>query len=322
MRVGLAVPQIGRFADPAATRAVAVEAEAAGFSALWALDRLLAPVNPRTPYPASPDGELPDEQYRVLDPIGVLTLAAAVTERIRVGTSVLVGPWYPPVLLARALTTLDQISAGRLTVGLGNGWSADEYAAVGQPQQHLGARSEELLDVLAAIWTEDPVNYWGKWVTLAPSTVQPKPVQRSGPPILLAAYTPGALDRVARRGDGWMPAGVPLDALADMWTTVRGMAAQYGRDPDRLELVVRANVKLTDRPLGPDRPPFWGRADQIADDVDATRRLGADEIVVDLQGCPVDATGYCSLARELVEPARERVEPVALPVGGPVPPRA
>src|SRR4051794_40549133 len=101
MRIGLAIPQIGALADPTITRQVAVAAEQAGYSSLWALDRLLAPLNPSTPYPASPDGVLPDEQSRVLDPLGVLTLAAAVTTTIRIGTSVLVGPWYPPTILAR-----------------------------------------------------------------------------------------------------------------------------------------------------------------------------------------------------------------------------
>src|SRR5438270_447593 len=130
MRIGIAIPQIGALADPDAARSVAIAAERAGYASLWALDRLLAPTHPRTTYPASPDGRLPPEQSAVLDPLGILTLAAAVTTTIRIGTNVLVGPWYASALLARSLTTLDRISAGRLTVGLGLGWSADEYAAV------------------------------------------------------------------------------------------------------------------------------------------------------------------------------------------------
>src|SRR5687767_977661 len=106
MKIGLGVPQLGRFADPEATRTVATAAEQAGFASLWAIDRLLAPTNPRTPYPGSPDGVLPVGHHTTLDPLVTLTLAAAVTERIRVGTAVLVAPWYPPALLARSLATL------------------------------------------------------------------------------------------------------------------------------------------------------------------------------------------------------------------------
>ncbi len=95
MRYGLGIPQIGQLADPLAIRTVAVAAEEAGYSSLWALDRVLAPVEPRTPYPAAPDGVLPSEQSTVLDPIGVLTLVASVTEHIRIGTNVLVAPWRP-----------------------------------------------------------------------------------------------------------------------------------------------------------------------------------------------------------------------------------
>src|SRR3954447_26397056 len=188
--IGLALPQVGRVAGPAAIIEVAKAADRLGYSSVWAMDRLLAPVAPRTPYPASPHAELPDEQRIVLDPLGVLTLAAAVTERVRLGTGVLVAPWYAPALLARSLTALDHISSGRLTVGLGLGWSVDEYEAVGVPQRRLGNHSEEILDVLDAVWTSEVVSYDGERYRIAPSTILPKPVQNPRPPLLLAAYTP------------------------------------------------------------------------------------------------------------------------------------
>src|SRR3954453_14750773 len=280
---GLALPQVGRLAGPAAVIEVAKAADDRGYSSIWAMDRLLAPVSPRTPYPASPDGELPQEQRAVFDPLGVLTLAASVTERVRVGTGVLVAPWYAPVLLARSLTTLDHISAGRLTVGLGLGWSVDEYEAVGVPQRRLGNHSEEILDVLEAVWTTDGGAYEGERYHIAPSTIMPKPVQNPRPPLLLAAYTPAGFDRIARRGDGWLPAGLPVAAIAPMWAMIRDLAAGYGREPDDLQLVVRANVKIFDQPLGADRPSYWGSIEQVSDDIDATRATGANEIVIDVQ---------------------------------------
>ncbi|MEY2450441.1 MAG: hypothetical protein QOD92_15 [Acidimicrobiaceae bacterium] len=302
MNYGIGLPQVGRLADPDAVRAVATTADAIGLSSLWAMDRVLAPLDPRTPYPASPDGVLPVEQHRVLDPLGVLTLAASVTERIRIGTSVLVAPWYAPVLLARSLTTLDIISGGRLTVGLGLGWSIDEYEAVGVEQSGLARAVEEVLDVLHTVWVDEVVEHHGQRYRIAPATIDPKPVHASGPPVLLAAYTPAGLDRVARRADGWTPAGLPVAAVAPMFTQVRDAAATYGRDPDTLQLVVRANIKVTDRPLDGSRPSYCGSIDQIVSDLVDTRDAGAHEVILDAQGSVTTALEYLELIDALVTP--------------------
>jgi probable F420-dependent oxidoreductase len=282
--VSIHLPQLGRLAEPAAVRAAAVAAEEAGYSGVYVRDRLLGPIKPRTPYAATTDGEWPVEQRTALDPIGTLTLAATVTSRVRLGTSVLVGPWYPPMLLARALTTLDLISEGRLNLGLGLGWSIDEYEAVGVPQRHLGARADELLDVLDAAWGSDPVSYTGTRIQIAPCYIDPKPAQKPRPPIVLAARTPPGLDRVARRADGWNPSGLPVDAVPPMWRVIRDMAAAHGRDPDSLRLVVRANIRLTDRALGDDRQTYFGSLEQVADDLAATRELGVHEVILSLYG--------------------------------------
>ena len=208
-RVGLALAQCGPFADPAAVIDMAAKAERAGFASLWVMDRALAPLEPRTPYPASMDGQLPAEQYSVLDPFVALTLAATATETIRLGTSVLVAPWYSPLLLARSLTAIDLASHGRLSVGLGLGWSVDEYEAVSVSLDHRGGRLDEIIDVLEAIWADGITNVDGERYEIVPSEILPKPAQRPRPPLLLAAYTPSALDRVARRADAWIPAGLP-----------------------------------------------------------------------------------------------------------------
>jgi probable F420-dependent oxidoreductase len=286
MRLGVSLAQVGRLADPASVRSAAVSAEQIGYSSLWVRDRLLAPVDPRSSNSNLPGAELPPEWATSLDPLGVLTYAAAVTSRIRLGTSVLVAPWYRPALLARSLASLDVLSEGRLTVGLGLGWSLDEYEAVGVPMHERGRRLDEALDVLDACWGPDPITYDGHDLRITPSLMGPKPLQRPRPPVLLAGYSPAGLDRVARRADGWNPVGLPVEMLASLWTTVRGLAAGHGRDPDALELVVRANMLISPTPLGPDRPSYHGTIDQVAADVDATRRAGADEIVLGLFGDP------------------------------------
>jgi probable F420-dependent oxidoreductase len=282
MRISIGLPQLGRFADIEALRRVAVAAEAGGLSSLWVIDRLLDPVNPRTAYPTSADGTLPPEQRSAIDPIVALSVAATVTDRIRLGTSVLVAPWYPPVVLARTLASLDVASAGRLTVGLGVGWSLDEYDAAGAPMQQRGRRLDEILELLDSLWNGRTRRITAR-ERIEPASLTVRPVQHPRPPILLAAYTPAGLDRIARRADGWLPTGLPLDAIAAGWTTIRDTAAAAGRDPDTLDLVVRAAPTISDTALGPTRAPFTGSWQQITDDVAHTRDLGAHELIVDLQ---------------------------------------
>jgi probable F420-dependent oxidoreductase len=284
--IGVQLAQIGRLADASAVRRAAMAAEQVGFASVWVLDRLLSPVDPRSGYGGTADGRLPLGMETSLDPLGVLAYAAALTDTVRLGASVLVAPWYRPVPLARLLTTVDQLSQGRLVVGLGVGWSLDEYDAVGVPMRERGARLDETLDVLDAVWGEDPVALTGPTTHIAPAEVQPKPVQRPRPPVLLAAYTPAGLDRVARRGDGWNPAGMPMELLAPIWGQIRDAAAGYGRDPDALRLVVRANITLSDAPVDGERPPYHGSLEQVAEDLRATAAAGADEVILGLFGDP------------------------------------
>lgn len=301
-RVGLALGHTGAFAHPASVIEMATKAELLGFASLWVMDRLLAPIAPRTMYPASADGILPLEQHVVLDPIVSLTIAATATERIGLGTSVLVAPFYSPIVLARSLTAIDMASNGRLTVGLGLGWSVDEFEATGVPQRRLAGHLEEVLDVLDTVWADGVSTHRGDRYHVAPSTVMPKPVQRPRPPLLLAAYTPAGLDRVARRADGWIPAGLPTEAIAPMFGAIRDMAVGHDRDPDGIQLVVRANAHVTDRSLGVDRPAYHGSIEQVIDDIDATRATGAHEIIVDLQGCTSSVGELLELAVAVTSP--------------------
>ena len=224
MRFGFALPQVGSAVGPEGLVAVAKRAEDLGFDSLWVLDRILWPVNPRAPYPIG-DGSLPVKYKSVLDPLETLTFAAAHTRRVALGTSVLNLPWYNPVLLARQLTTLDILSAGRLKVGFGIGWSPDEYEAAGGVWQERGKRADELIQALKKIWTTDPVEFQGKYYRIPKSVINPKPVQKPHPPIYMAAYTPSALKRVATEANGWFPVGIPLSGVGPMFEGIKG----YGK---------------------------------------------------------------------------------------------
>jgi probable F420-dependent oxidoreductase len=281
MRIGFNLPQIGPAAGPKAIVQAAQRAETLGYDSVWVTERLLYPVNPQTPYPVTPDGSLPEPYKHVLDPLEVLTFAGAQTRRIHLGTSVLDIPYYNPVMLARRLTTLDVLSGGRLRVGLGLGWSKDEFDTMGASLSQRGHRADEFLRVLKAIWTTDPVEFHGDYYQIPRSIVGPKPVQKPHPPIYLAAYAPGALKRAATLANGWNPAGLSVEQMAPMAAQLREMAKAAGRDPMSLEVIVRANLHITPLPLGGDRWIFTGSFDQIQADIERVRAFGADELFFD-----------------------------------------
>lgn len=281
MRTGFVLPQIGPLGTADNLVKVAQRAEALSYDSLWVTERLLYPLRPQTPYPATPDGSLPEQYKQSLDPLETLTFVAAHTKRIALGTSVLDMPYYNPVMLARRVTALDVFSCGRVKLGLGLGWSKDEYEAAGAISKDRGPFADEFIQVLKAIWTTDPVEFHGKFFHVPKSIIQPKPVQKPHPPIYLAAYAPPALNRVAKMADGWNPAGIPLEGMAQMMGQVREMAKSTQRDPSSLQLIVRANLYITEEPIAQNRFIFTGTLGQIKEDIEGCLRLKADEIFFD-----------------------------------------
>lgn len=247
MRIGFTLPQFGAAAAHAdLTMAFAAGAEERGAQSLWTGDRLLAPVDPRVGYGGGPD--VPEVFRAAHDPLALLTAAAAVTGRVRLGTSTLNAPWYPAALLARHAMTVDRISGGRLLLGLGSGWSPEEYDAVGVPMRERGARLDECLDVLRAWWHDDPVQVDGRFQTVPPSHVTVKP---HGIPVYLAGSAERARRRIAERADGFLPvvrAGTAdLDAaVSTPWQALRAAAREAGRDPSSIGAVLRVNARPGD----------------------------------------------------------------------------
>jgi len=281
MKIGFSLPNIGPIGTAEAVTKVAQRAEALGYSSLWTIERLLYPVNPQRPYPGTPDGHLPEIYKQVLDPLDALTYAAALTKRIRLGTSVLDMPYHNPVVLARRLTTIDVLSNGRLSVGLGLGWSKDEMDATNADITKRGALADEFLPLLKAIWTTNPVEFHGKFFNVPKSYIDLKPVQKPHPPIYMGAFVPAALKRLAKHADGWNPVFLPVPVMAEMFNTTKQMAKEAGRDPSAIAMVVHAGVDITEKPLGKDRPIFSGSLEQISDDVKASAKIGAEEVFFD-----------------------------------------
>ena len=241
------MPQFGASAhlDVGELARFASTAEQLGAASLWVGDRLLAAVNPTIGYGGK--DTIPDQFRTNFDPLIALTVAATATATAQLGSSVFVAPWYPPVELARQLTSIDVISGGRLLPGFGIGWSPEEYQAAGAPFARRGAQLDELLDVLDALWTTNPVQHEGARWSMSESWVDLKPVQRPRPPVYLGAFTPPGLKRVGTRADGWMagvqvPGGVNLDMLNWQRGAIDEAASAAGRDPSAIHTYVRINV--------------------------------------------------------------------------------
>jgi probable F420-dependent oxidoreductase len=283
MKVGFALPHQGPVATRDNMRLVATEAELMGYDSLWTNERLLVPVNAKTPYPGNAEGVL-DEEYKThLDHMTCLTYVSAITERVRLGVSVINIPWYNPVLLAKRLAAMDVLSNGRITVGVGLAWSEDECDAANIPYRKRGRIGEEAIECLLAVWGPDPVEYHGKYFTLEPAYIGPKPVQKPHPPIIVGAFAPKALDRAGRLADGFTGCCAPVDALISMMREVKKAAAERGRDPDQLVSVMRCLVNRTDERLDDaTRAVTHGTWDQIAGDVRKMADAGVDEIFFDV----------------------------------------
>ncbi|HVG18810.1 MAG TPA: LLM class F420-dependent oxidoreductase, partial [Blastocatellia bacterium] len=269
---------LGPQASPENLISVALRAEELGYDSLWVLERLLWPISPREPYPASPDGSLPDTYKIVLDPIETLTFVAAHTARAQLGTSVLVLPYHTPIELARRIATLDVLSNGRAAVGVGVGWSRDEFEAAGTPFERRGARADEFLRALIELWTKDPVGFQGEFYRIPQSMVGPKPVQKPHPPIYVAGFGTYAFDRAVKYGSGWNPSGVPS------FEWLEGMIKQFQETARRagcgnMEVVLRAFTMVFDEVKADGRDPMMGTIDQVREDIARLRDMGVTHLI-------------------------------------------
>jgi probable F420-dependent oxidoreductase len=283
MDLGFAVPQSGSWATPANQVALARRAEQLGYASVWTFQRLLYPAD------VAADGEPRRwaEVYRsVHDPLVTLGYLAGQVERVRLGVAVVNMPWFSPLLLAKQAATLDTVSGGRLDLGLGIGWAAEEYTATGAPADRRGARAEEFVACLTACWADGVVDFHGEFHDVGPAYVEPSPVQRPGPPVLLGGGVDAALRRAGRIADGWISSsGQDLASMGAAAAVVRDAARDAGRDPDAVRIVTRGVVRV--RPAGdPDRRPLTGSYDEVRADLAGLAAQGVTEVFLDLNFDP------------------------------------
>jgi probable F420-dependent oxidoreductase len=282
---------------------VAVRAEKAGFASLWAYERILFPIDPVTGLYGM-DGVPWLDYYRYCsDPLTILTLAGAATERVRLGTAVLIAPLHNKIHLARTLATLDQATGGRVTAGFGSGWSEEEYASSGIDFARRGPVLDETIDAVRALTGPDPVTYHDSQIAVEDALVSPKPL--TDMPILLGSgVSQRTIRRIAEKSDGWIPVSTPFPVIAETWKRILELAEDAGRDPVALRLVPAAPITIiTDKPLGAGRQQFQGSPDELVDDFAAIANIGAHELVIGLDTDSASAGELIEKALVLIDAA-------------------
>lgn len=315
MKIGLVLPQAGQQATRENVIQMAKNAESEGFDSLWVFERLLWPINPQTPYVATPDGSLPIEYQIMLDPLETLTYVAANTNKIALGTSVIDMLFHNPVILARRLATLDILSEGRSIAGFGIGWSKDEYQASNIPFQNRGKRADEFIQVLKRIWTDDVVEFKGKYYNIPASKIGPKPIQKPHPPVYLGGFSPNTFSRIVNYDtNGWLAVvGGPLEYLDNTIKTIKDIANKANKDPNKFKVILLAhlNVALDSKSQSTttnedQRFPFTGTIDQIGNDIKRIKQMDIDHIIFGYVFVPIgrDVNKMLDLTKQLAKFAR------------------
>ena len=293
MEFGFSLPGRGPLASPDPILKIAQRAEALRYSSVFVTDHVVLPVSmARSAYPYSETRQLPGggaQDY--LEPLAVLAWLAQATTNVRIGTSVLVIPYRNPVLAAKMLATIDQLSKGRVILGAGVGWLREEFEALEAPPfEERGAVTDEYLRLMRAAWTTDPVAFEGRFYKVSGVHALPKPVQRGGIPVWVGGHTDAAVKRAGTLGDAWHPIGLRPPALLHpeeygmKAEQVREWARRAGRDPKAVQLTLRVPMGVrpsrVKAPAG-ERPMFQGTATEVTADVQVYQRLGVTHFVFD-----------------------------------------
>ncbi len=270
MKFGFVIPQNWGLPNPQDVIEIGERAEELGYDSVWVNHHILnvGYIHDR----------LEDRPY--YDALTVLTWVAARTERVRLGTTVLVLPYLNPLALAKTVATLDVMSGGRVSLGVGVGMLREENDALGSDFSTRGAYADESIEIMRDLWTSDDPRHSGRFFDYGGFEFSPKPAQTPGVSILIGGMSRAAMRRAARLGDGWHPNGGSPEELKAAFDGVRAMAESFGRDPNDISLVVRAELDVLDAPADDPPSPMIGAPDQILDGIEAYRAIGASEIVL------------------------------------------
>jgi probable F420-dependent oxidoreductase len=231
--------------EPEALLAKARAAETLGFDSVWRGDHLIVPTRVTSPYPHNVDGGLPfPTDAPVLDVLTVLAWIAQATRTIRLATGILVLPMREPVAVARAVQTLDVLSGGRVVLGVASGWLREEFALVGSEFTTRGARTDEAIRLIRALWTEEKPSFRGRHYQVEDARFEPKPTQRPHPPIVGGGESPAALRRSATLCDGWYGHRPSPERASEVVAELHRLRAESDRAGRPFEITIRADPRL------------------------------------------------------------------------------
>src|SRR3984957_11718850 len=245
MKIGLLTAGLGKAAHPRTLRTIAEHAERLGFGTLWAPEHVvLFDRYTESKYPYSDDGAFAvPSTTDWMDPFVALTYIAARSSRIRLATGICLVPEHNPLVLAKVIASLDFLSSGRFALGVGIGWSAEEFAALGVPFERRAARTREYIDVMRRLWSEEKTTYEGEFVNFRDARSLPKPPQAGNLPIIFGGESAPALRRVAEYGTGWYGFNLnPAEAAAKI-ERLHALVREKGRDPRAIDIVVSPYTK-------------------------------------------------------------------------------
>jgi probable F420-dependent oxidoreductase len=288
MRFGVVFANIMSWSDGPGAVEAARAAEAAGFESMWTVEHVVYPDDYASTYPYSDSGKMPAiPSTPIPDPLIWLSYIACATATLRLATGILILPQRNPVVLAKELATLDHLSGGRVELGIGVGWLKEEFQALGIPWERRGARTDEYVGAMRALWASDSTTFEGEFASFARVSSNPKPAQGSIP-IVIGGHTRAAAERAGRLGDGFFP-GTTTE-LPELIDVMRQSAAAHGRDPETIEVTAGSAGVFGDDPVGA---------------VEEMASLGVSRLVVPSMALmnPDPATAMQGFAERVLRPA-------------------
>jgi len=302
LKLGLSIPQVGVNGTRENALKLAQAAEKENFESLWVQERILWPINPKSKYPATPDGSLREEYQHNLDSMNLLSYIAANTSKILLGTGIIVNAYHLPVRFAKEVATVDILSQGRFVCGLGLGWSKDEYETSNVPFEKRGARQDEFIQVIKKVWTEDVVEFNGEFYKISPSKIDPKPVQKPHPKILLGGFGPKTFERITNYANGYLSAlAMPIPTFEQLISGFKQTVEKAGKNPDDFNISTLTFPQISEASSGNgERFPMTGTIEEVGGDIEKLKEIGVNRaILVEFAGDGYDVDKSIEVAKEL-----------------------
>jgi probable F420-dependent oxidoreductase len=289
VKFGIMFASVGAFAGAEGAAAIATAADEMGLESIWSVEHVVIPDGYQSRYPYNESGRLPlAEEADIPDPLIWLAYVAGQTRRIRLATGILIVPQRNPLVLAKECASLDRLSGGRFELGIGVGWLAEEFQALGVPFEDRGGRTDEYCEAMLALWGQEKASYHGRYVNFDGAISKPRPTN-GAVPIIVGGHSPAAARRAGRYGNGFFPVSASDDDLPRLFELMRAEARTHGRDGDAIEITTGN----------------WSPRRGTLDRVKELEDLGIGRLIV------APPTSNLANMRDAMEQLAEKIAPVA-----------